>query len=161
MSSSAQYLSPSEAARRLGVSVKALRVYEQRGLVAPIRSAAGWRAYGPSEMERAAEIVALRALGFSLDQVARVLDGDPSGLEPALAAHQAILEGRLGQLAGMVEKIRGLRRGLAQGQAPSVSELARLLAPAAACSVAFDLLWPWGGERFEVRELRPLTYITG
>jgi len=161
VSSSAQYLSPSEAARRLDVSVKALRVYEQRGLVAPIRSAAGWRAYGPSEMERAAEIVALRALGFSLDQVARVLDGDPSGLEPALAAHQAILEGRLGQLAGMVEKIRGLRRGLAQEQAPSVSELARLLVPATACSVAFDLPWPWGGERFELRELRPLTYITG
>jgi DNA-binding transcriptional MerR regulator len=161
VSSSAQYLSPSEAARRLGVSVKALRVYEQRGLVAPIRSAAGWRAYGPSEMERAAEIVALRALGFSLNQMARVLDGDPSGLGPALAAHQAILEGRLGQLAGMVEKIRGLRRGLAQGEAPSVSELARLLVPAAACGVAFDLPWPWGGERFELRELRPLTYITG
>ncbi|HKF60804.1 MAG TPA: hypothetical protein VKB42_05555, partial [Dongiaceae bacterium] len=66
-----------------------------------------------------------------------------------------------GQLAGMVEKIRGLRRGLAQGRAPSVSELARLLVPATACSVAFDLPWPWGGERFELRELRPLTYITG
>ena len=161
MSSSAQFLNPSEAARRLGVSVKALRVYEQRGLVAPIRSAAGWRAYGPNEMDRAAEIVALRSLGFSLDQVARVLDGDPSGLEPALAAHQASLETRRGQLAGMVEKIRGLRRGLAQGEAPSVSELARLLVPAAACSIAFDLPWPWGGERFELRELRPLTYITG
>jgi DNA-binding transcriptional MerR regulator len=161
VSSSAQFLSPSEAARRLGVSVKALRVYEQRGLVAPIRSAAGWRAYGPDEMHRAAEIVALRTLGFSLDQVGRVLDGDPRGLEPALAAHQAILEGRLGQLGGLVEKIRGLRKGLAQGQAPSVSELARLLVPAAACGVAFDLPWPWGGERFEVRELRPLTYITG
>jgi DNA-binding transcriptional MerR regulator len=159
--SSGQFLNPSEAARRLGVSVKALRVYEQRGLVAPIRSAAGWRAYGPKEMDRAGEIVALRALGFSLDQVARVLDGDRRGLEPALAAHQAILEGRLGQLAGMVEKIRGLRTGLAQGEAPTVGELARLLVPAAACSVAFDLPWPWGGERFEVRELRALTYITG
>ncbi|MGN6149602.1 MAG: MerR family transcriptional regulator, partial [Rhizomicrobium sp.] len=42
-----QYLSPSEAARRLGVSVKALRVYEQRGLVKPLRSQADWRAYGP------------------------------------------------------------------------------------------------------------------
>jgi DNA-binding transcriptional MerR regulator len=159
VSSSAQFLNPSEAARRLGVSIKALRVYEQRGLVAPVRSAAGWRAYGPDEMDRAAEIVALRALGFSLDQVARVLEGNPHGLEPALAAHQASLEGRLGQLAGMVERIRGLRKGLAEGQAPSVRELARLLVPAAECSVAFDL--PWGGERFELREIRALTYITG
>jgi hypothetical protein len=112
-------------------------------------------------MDRAAEIVALRNLGFSLDQVARVLEGDASGLEPALATHQASLEGRLGQLAGMVERIRGLRKSLAQGQAPTVSELTRLLVPAAACSVAFDLPWPWGGERFELRELRALTYITG
>jgi DNA-binding transcriptional MerR regulator len=37
------YLSPSEAAKRLGVSVKALRLYEQRGLIAPRRSAAGCR----------------------------------------------------------------------------------------------------------------------
>lgn len=87
MSSSARFLSPSEAAKRLGVSVKALRLYEQRGLVAPGRTAAGWRAYGPDEMARAAEIVALRALGLSLAQVARVLGGDPEALEPALAAH--------------------------------------------------------------------------
>jgi DNA-binding transcriptional MerR regulator len=140
---------------------KHLRVYEQRGLVAPVRSAAGWRAYGPDEMERAAEIVALRSLGFSLGQVGRVLDGDPRGLESALAAHQASLEGRLGQLAGMVEKIRRLRKGFAQAESPSVSELARLRVPAASCGVAFDLPWPWGGERFELRELRPLTYITG
>ncbi len=106
MSSSAQFLNPSEAARRLGVSAKALRLYEQRGLVAPIRTAAGWRAYGPDEMARAAEIAALRALGLSLAQVARVLEGDPQGLEPALAAHQAMLEGRLRQLVGTVEKVR-------------------------------------------------------
>ena len=161
MSSSAQFLNPSEAASRLGVSAKALRLYEQRGLVAPIRTAAGWRAYGPDEMARAAEIAALRALGFSLAQVARVLEGDPQGLEPALAAHQATLEGRLRQLAGTVEKIRGLRRDLAHGQAPTIAELARLAAPAAGCSVAFDLPWPWGGERFELRDIRPLTYIIG
>jgi DNA-binding transcriptional MerR regulator len=84
----AQFLNPSEAAKRLGVSAKALRLYEQRGLIAPIRTDAGWRAYGPAEMARAAEIVALRALGLSLAQVARVLAGDSQELEPALAAHQ-------------------------------------------------------------------------
>jgi DNA-binding transcriptional MerR regulator len=159
--SAIQFLNASEAARRLGVSVKALRLYEQRGLVAPIRSAAGWRAYGPDEMARAAEIAALRALGFSLAQVARVLKGDPEGLEPALAQHQAMLEARLRELAGMVEKLRGLRSDLAQGRAPTVAELAHLAAPAAACSTAFDLPWPWGGERFELHDIKPLTYIIG
>jgi DNA-binding transcriptional MerR regulator len=161
VSSSAQFLSPSEAAKRLGVSAKALRLYEQRGLVAPIRTAAGWRAYGPDEMDRAAEISALRALGFSLAQVVRVLKGDPQGLEPTLAAHQATLEGRIRHLVGAVDKVRGLRNDLARGQAPTAGELARLLAPAATLSVAFDLPWPWGGERFELRDIRPLNHIVG
>lgn len=161
MSSPAQFLNPSQAASRLGVSAKALRLYEQRGLVSPVRTAAGWRVYGPAEMARAAEIAALRGLGLSLAQVARVLAGDPQGLEPALAAHQVALEARLRQLGDSVEKVRGLRADLARGQAPAVADLARALGSAETISVAFDLPWPWGGERFELRDIRPLTYITG
>jgi DNA-binding transcriptional MerR regulator len=159
--SSAQFLNPSEAAKRLGVSAKALRLYEQRGLVVPRRTAAGWRAYGPGEMARAAEIAALRALGLSLAQVARVLDGASEALEPALAAHQAALEGQVRQLADAVEKVRGLRADLAQGKVPTAGELARLLGPASEVAVAFDLPWPWGGEQFELRDVRPLNYIIG
>lgn len=161
MSSSTEFLNPSEAARRLGVSIKALRLYEQRGLITPIRSDAGWRAYGADEMTRAADIVALRALGFSLAEVARVLKGDLKVLEPALAAHQAVLEGRLRDLGLTVGKVRALRDDLGRGQPPTVGDLARLLGPAHECQVTFDLPWPWGGERFELRDIRPLTYITG
>ena len=39
-------LSPAEAARLLGVSAKALRLYERHGLVKPLRSENGWRTYG-------------------------------------------------------------------------------------------------------------------
>lgn len=161
MNSSPQFLNPSEAARRLGVSVKALRLYEQRGLIAPARTAAGWRAYGPDEMVRVAEIAALRELGLSLSQVARVLGGDSDGLEPALAAHQTALEGRVQQLVGAVEKVRRLRADLAGGRAPAARELARLLRPASSFSVAFNLPWPWGGERFELQAIRSLNYIIG
>ena len=161
MSSSAQFLNPSAAAQRLGVSAKALRLYEQRGLVSPRRTAAGWRAYGPDEIARVAEIIALRALGFSIAQIARVLGDDPLGLEPALAAHEATLEGRIRQLAGAVAKVRDIRAGLAHGKSPTAGELVRLLRPAAELSIAFDLPWPWGGERFELHDVRPLNYVTG
>jgi DNA-binding transcriptional MerR regulator len=166
VSGSAQFLSPSAAAQRLGVSAKALRLYERRGLVTPNRTAAGWRTYGPDEIARVAEIVALRGLGLSLAQIARVLGDDPrglnsQGLEPALAAHEATLEGRIRELSAAVEKVRELRAGLAQGKAPTAGELVRLLGPTAELSVAFDLPWPWGGERFELRGVRPLNYIIG
>lgn len=161
MRCSTPFLSASEAARQLGVSIKALRLYEQRGLVTPERTAAGYRTYGPNEMVRAAEIVALRALGLSLAQVAQVLEGDPQSLAPALATHEATLEAGIRQLADTIAKVRGLRAGLARGQAPADGELARLLNPSAEFSTAFDLPWPWGGERFELREIRPLNYIIG
>jgi DNA-binding transcriptional MerR regulator len=161
VSSPAQFLNPSEAAKRLGVSAKALRLYEQRGLIAPARTAVGWRAYGPDEMARVAEIVALRELGLSLSQVARALGGDSESLEPALAAHQTALESRVHQLVDAVEKVRRLRADLRCGQAPSAGELARVLRPASKVSVVFDLPWPWGGERFELQDIRSLNYIIG
>lgn len=161
MSSSAQFLSASKAAGRLGVSVKALRLYEERGLVSPVRTAAGWRAYGPKEMAGVAEVAALRALGLSLSQIARVLAGDAMELEPALALHQAALEERARELAETVEKVRGLREDLAQGKVPATNYLARLVRPETEIRVAFDLPWPWGGERFELRDIRSLNYIIG
>jgi DNA-binding transcriptional MerR regulator len=161
VNASTRFLNPSEAARRLGISAKALRIYEQRGLVTPVRNAVGWRAYGPREMGRAAEIVALRILGLSLAQVARVLGGNPQELAPALADHQAILEVRMRELVGIMERVRCLRVNLARGQAPAVGELEDLLVPAAAFTVAFDLPWPWGGEHFELRDIRSLNYIVG
>lgn len=161
MSSSAHYLSPSDAAERLGISPKALRLYEQRGLIAPVRTAAGWRTYGPAEMARAGEIAALRALGLSLAQVARVLKGEAQELAPALAAHQAKLEAEARRIAETVEKVRNLRAGLAGGEPPGLHELTRLARPAAEIVTAFDLPWPWGGERFELRDIRPLNYIIG
>jgi DNA-binding transcriptional MerR regulator len=161
MSHPKRFLGPSEAARRLGVSTKALRFYEQRGLLAPVRTDAGWRTYGPAEMAQAAEIVALRALGLSLVQVARVLKGDPRFLEPALAARQEVLEGQIRRLTDTVERVRDLRTDLAMGETPNVSALAHLVQPPPEISVAFDLPWPWGGERFELRDIRPLNYIIG
>jgi len=161
VSPSVPFLNPAAAAQRLGVSAKALRLYEQHGLINPGRTAAGWRAYGPDEMARAAEIVALRVLGLSLSQVSRVLAEDPRGLEPALAAHQAILEGRVRELAGTIEKLRDIRAALALGNSLTAGELLRLLGPATGVGIAFDLPWPWGGERFELSDVRPLNYIIG
>lgn len=161
MAFSDAFLSSSEAARRLGISIKALRLYEERGLIAPLRSEAGWRAYGPDQMKRAAQIVALRGLGLSLAHAGRLLKGEPAAMAPVLAAHQTVLEGQIRDLATTVERVSEMRRELARGQAPGLDDLTALLGQATVPAVAFDLPWPWGGERFELGAVRPLTYITG
>jgi DNA-binding transcriptional MerR regulator len=159
MDLSIQCLSASEAAKRLGVSIKALRLYERQRLVTLQRTAAGYRAYGPNDMARAAEVVTLRALGLSLAEVARVLAGDHRNLATALAAHEAILEQEIRHLVCKIDKARGLRADIARDQMPSQGELTRLLY--SELSVAFELPWPWGGEPFELRDIRTLNYITG
>jgi hypothetical protein len=111
-------------------------------------------------MARAGEIVAMRALGLSLMQAKRVLEGDPRGLDAALAAHQTVLEGRMLELSGMLERLQLLRERLRRGEAPASAELAGLLEPERA-RVAFELPWPWGGERFELNRIEALTYIIG
>ncbi len=40
-----QLICPAEAARRLGISIKALKLYERLGLVHPLRTQKGWRLY--------------------------------------------------------------------------------------------------------------------
>jgi DNA-binding transcriptional MerR regulator len=67
------HLSPSETARRFGVSVKALRLYEQRGLLTPLRTEAGWRTYGPDQIARLHQILALKRLGLPLARIAALL----------------------------------------------------------------------------------------
>lgn len=157
----APFLTPAEAASRLGVSAKALRLYEQRGLIVPDRTSAGWRVYGTAQMARAQEIVALRRLGLSLVQIELALGGDQQGLTHALATHQAALEGELQHMVGAIDRLRSLRADLAAGRPASATDLAGLLRPHAQFRVEFDLPWPWGGETFTMDSIKPITYITG
>jgi DNA-binding transcriptional MerR regulator len=149
-------LSPAEAARRLGVSSKALRLYEQRGLVAPIRDASGWRHYPPEQMARLGEVVALRGLGLSLKAIAAVLSGKGDDLETALKTHQGRLEADVSRLQEALTEVQAWRRDLAQGTVPNLSAAA---SQPPALSIA--LPWPWSGERFELLRLAAVTYLVG
>ena len=155
------FLTPSDAAARLGVSNKALRLYERHGLLSPARSRAGWRAYSAADMERAARIIAFRKLGLTLRHVKQALGGDGGDLEPILAAHQASLENQVRRISADVETIRGLRADVATAQAPARTKPAPSSTPSNTRSFAFDLPWPWVGERFALDDIRSLNYIIG
>jgi DNA-binding transcriptional MerR regulator len=153
-------LNPGEAARLLGISPKALRLYEEKGLLKPQRNASGWRFFGEAHLARARQIVALRALGLSLAQVGAVLDGDSSELAAALARHESELGRRLADLSMAMDGVRRLRGDLAAGARPDGPALLAL-GSASGVSVSFDLPWPWGGEPFALGPLQPVTWLTG
>ncbi len=71
---SKSYLLIGQIAERSGVSAKALRLYEQRGLLKPCAySDAGYRLYGPDALRSLMQIVMLKRSGFSLVQIAALL----------------------------------------------------------------------------------------
>src|SRR5436305_14836653 len=55
-----------EVVRRTGLTSRALRFYEARGLVVPLRTNSGRRLYGAAALERINQIVALKRAGLTL-----------------------------------------------------------------------------------------------
>jgi DNA-binding transcriptional MerR regulator len=106
----AALVGPAEAARRLGISIKALRIYERRGLVKPRRTARGWRLYAPQDLERVSQALAFRAMGFSLSQIVGLMDAAPGELAAALAAQEAHLRAARSGLDAALDAVRRARR---------------------------------------------------
>jgi DNA-binding transcriptional MerR regulator len=77
-------LSAAECARRTGLTVRALRVYERAGLLKPARSPKGWRSYGPNELIRLNTIVALKGFGLSLREIRKSFGSSPPALAQVL-----------------------------------------------------------------------------
>ena len=65
------------------VSVRMLRHYDHIGLLVPARvdDSSGYRYYRADQLRRLNRLLALKDLGFTLDQVRRILDDDVSGSE--------------------------------------------------------------------------------
>ena len=64
-----------ELARRAGLTVRTLHHYDEIGLLKPsLHTAAGHRLYTVAEVARLQQVLSLRQLGFSLEQVRECLD---------------------------------------------------------------------------------------
>ncbi|KQT32090.1 hypothetical protein ASG29_09580 [Sphingomonas sp. Leaf412] len=113
-------------ARRLGVSAKALRVYERAGLVTPDRTAAGYRVYGPAHAARLHQVLALKRLGLPLREMAALLEGRFAALDAVLALQQDVLAARVDEARRGLALIAAARATLARGTALSPDDLARL-----------------------------------
>ncbi|MCH4269681.1 MAG: MerR family transcriptional regulator [Brevundimonas sp.] len=67
-----------QLAKDLGVSMRALRHYEELGLLEPIRSRGGVRRYSPEQRCLASEIVRLREFDLPLHVIRDLIDPDLS-----------------------------------------------------------------------------------
>ena len=125
-----RHLSPAETAKRFGISIKALRLYEEHGLLKPLRTTNGttgaaWRVYGSDQIARLHQILALKRLGLSLTQIGELLLGHDA-MDQILAFQERILVEDGKRITRALALIRKARAKLASGEALSVDDLATL-----------------------------------
>ena len=103
-----------ELAARSGVSRKALRLYESRGILpAPRRSVVGYREYAPDTLALLGFISRARRLGLTLAEIGHITALRRAGSPPCAHVRQ-LLEQKVSHLEGV---LRELRRTLSSWQA--------------------------------------------
>lgn len=116
----AEHLDIAEVARRSGVPASTLRFYEDKGLIASIGRRGLRRLFDSRVLERLALIALGRAAGFSLDDIARMVD--PDGRPRIEREH---LTAKAEELDRTIERLAAMRDGLrhaAKCTAPSHME---------------------------------------
>jgi DNA-binding transcriptional MerR regulator len=120
-----RWFGPGETARRLGVTTKALRVYEREGLVVPHRAESRWRLFGPAHIARLHQVIVLRDLGLSLKSIKKLV-GSRSGLRDILRLQRETLEAQQDKIGRAIAFIAAAERHIDEGRDLSLDDLAIL-----------------------------------
>lgn len=96
-----------EVARLANVSVRTLHHYDAIGLLSPsARTEAGYRLYGPADLERLHDVLAYRELGFELDAIAELLAHPEHDAREHLRRQEAVINGRIERLLAVRRSLR-------------------------------------------------------
>lgn len=100
-----------------GVTPRTLRWYDREGLVKPLRTTdAGYRLYGPDEVDRLQQVLFYRELGFELSEIRKVLNDPGYDRHLALQSHLSALRERRARLDNLIltvtKTIETMRGGL-------------------------------------------------
>jgi len=107
-----KFLRIGQLAARSGLSAKALRLYEARGLLRPdAHSESGYRLYGPPALARLNEIGVLKRTGFTLAEIGKLLARKGSAatlIETRIVTLHREVQSKTRALAALERAWRGL-----------------------------------------------------
>jgi DNA-binding transcriptional MerR regulator len=105
-----------QAAARTGLTRKAMRVYEAKGLLdQPARSAAGYRLYTADDIAVLTFIRQARTLGLHLEDIAEILTIHRRGTSPCDAVRE-LIDTRVAEITAAIADLRTLRGTLIQAR---------------------------------------------
>ncbi|MFV8308926.1 MerR family transcriptional regulator [Mycobacteroides chelonae] len=106
-----------------GLSVRALHHYDEIGLVVPTaRTAAGYRGYTDTDIQRLHTVLLYREVGFGLEQIATLLDDSTVDMHAHLESQRALLLGRIERLHRMVAAVENMMNARKSGIRLSLEE---------------------------------------
>src|SRR5215469_16558015 len=101
-----------EVARLSGIGIESLRFYEKGGLLGrPGRTQSGYRVYNTTVLRRLDFIKRAQMLGFSLDEIKRIIVDKESGRSPCKEVREIVRQ-RLAELDERMKELRRHRREL-------------------------------------------------
>lgn len=102
-----------EVSKQSGIGIEALRFYEKSGLLdRPGRTHSGYRMYDAEVLERLSFIKQAQVLGFSLDEIKRIIAEKRAGQSPCAGVRE-IVRRRLDELDERMAQMRRYRKELA------------------------------------------------
>ena len=106
-----------EFAERAGVTVRTLHHYDRLGLLSPSgRTEAGYRLYGDRDLLRLEQILAMKFIGFPLQEIRRLLKRDAKDLPAALRRQRTMILEKRRLLDLAVEAIQRAEKAAATGE---------------------------------------------
>ncbi|MBO4775473.1 MAG: MerR family transcriptional regulator [Lachnospiraceae bacterium] len=127
-----------ELAKLAGVSVKALHVYEKKNVIKPvwIDENTGYRYYSPDQFRLVEALIGLQDMGFSLDEISKILSGKCSKEEISsmFDEKELLLQERIYALEAKIKELSSIKKNMNEGsEANRIKEMsdeerARLLA---------------------------------
>lgn len=117
-----------ELSKQTGLTVRALHHYDKLGLLSPsVRSEAGYRLYGPKDIQRLNHILALRQLDIPLEEIRQMLDGGALRKASALDSQLALIDAEIIRWRKLRREVMQLRHALAEDEEPSFEACLRTL----------------------------------
>src|SRR3569623_2814290 len=123
----ADSLDIAQVARLTGLTSRALRFYEARGLIAPLRSHSGRRHYGPAELERLHQIVAMKRAGLTLGQIEKLSAGRRIDLASLIGAQLQSLDERKRELEAARSLLSSIQSRLDRSEPIDVATFCSLI----------------------------------
>jgi len=117
-----------ELARRTGLTVRALHHYDEIGLLKPsLHTEAGYRLYTAGDVARLQQVLSLRSLGFSLEEVRDCLTRPDFAPLPVIRLHLERLRGRIELERKLCERLETLAVQLSAAGEVSADEFLRTI----------------------------------